>query len=395
MKTYENDKGVKFTSFATEMEPGLVEQTFEIAGRFSDAKVVLMPDAHVGTPAPIGLTIDFNSIKPTERFDIVELVGNDIGCGVTSFGLKFKRKLTTKEIESIYDFIEKNIPVFSHVDDYGKKDTYATLGSGNHFIELGEINDFGAYLLTVHSGSRARGAEVHKKYCKVSESPQKNVIKNEFIDILKRANLQSRIQELLDDADFESIGNAMDDSVWQDYIDEMRRAVSWAHNSRLDMLSVIAGYISDNILEFETFLEVNNTHNFFETQRYDIDGGVLRKGAIPQKDDGFLLTPLSMKEGIIVSLPMGGYENNYSAMHGAGRSLSRKLARQSISMDKFKDDMEGIVAHPREEILDEAPDAYKTKETILSDSSELCMPLFVAKPVMNFKGADRKYDKKK
>ena len=80
-------------------------------------------------------------------------------------------------------------------------------------------------------------------------------------------------------------------------------------------------------------------------------------------------------------------------MHGAGRSLSRKLARETISMSKFKDDMDGIVAHPREEILDEAPDAYKTLDTIVNDSSTMCMPLFIAKPVLNFKGSDNAYTK--
>lgn len=190
MQKYTNKDGVTFTSFATEMEQGLKEQAFDIASKFSDAIVALMPDAHVGTPAPIGLTINFHDIKPEERFDVVELVGNDIGCGVMSCGLKIDHKLNTEELEKIYTLMEKEIGIFTR-PDMKVHDTFGTLGSGNHFIEIGQVDDKGTYLITVHSGSRAKGAEVYKKYSKKHTTLLDNSLQNELIDVMKRANLDS------------------------------------------------------------------------------------------------------------------------------------------------------------------------------------------------------------
>lgn len=391
MKTYTNEEGTIFTSFATDMEQGLKEQAFNIASKFAYADTVLMPDAHVGTPAPIGLTINFQDIKPEERFDIVELVGNDIGCGVMSFGIKIDHKLTEVELEKIYTLISQQIGIFTRPDQE-VHDTFGTLGSGNHFIEIGEIDEKGTYLVTVHSGSRAKGAEVYKKYSKKHTTLLDNKLQEELIDVMTRANLEPMIQDALSNSNFKQVKNAMPDDMWRAYLRNMHDAVIWARGSRNDMMFEVLTIFEEIGIDVHIFLEVNNTHNYFDTVLSYIGGGILRKGAINQEEDNFLLTPLSMKEGVLVSLPMPSEANNHSAMHGAGRALSRKLARETISMAKFKEDMSGVVSHPREEILDEAPDAYKSLDTILGDSEDICHPLFVAKPVLNFKGEDHVYN---
>lgn len=391
MKKYTNEEGKTFTSFATDMPQDLIDQTFEVVDKFTDADVVLMPDAHLGNPAPIGLTVSFKEVKPEERFDVVEYVGNDIGCGVMSYGLKIDHKLTTEELEKIYSLISQEIGIFTrpYIEVH---DTFGTLGSGNHFIEIGQVDDKGTYLITVHSGSRAKGAEVYKKYSKKHTTLLDNSLQNELIDVMKRANLDSMIQAAITNANFKVVKNVMTDKMWDHYFKDMYDAVRWARRSRKDMMNKVLDILVDLNIKFDVFLEVNNTHNYF-CRDSTYNAGILRKGAINQHEDNLILTPLSMKEGVLVSLPMPSFNNNYSAMHGAGRTLSRKLARETISMTKFKEDMDGIVAHPRESIIDEAPDAYKTKETILTDSSDICLPLFVAKPVLNFKGSDNAYTK--
>ena len=391
MKKYTNEEGKTFTSFATDMPQDLIDQTFEVVDKFTDADVVLMPDAHLGNPAPIGLTVSFKEVKPEERFDVVEYVGNDIGCGVMSYGLKIDHKLTTEELEKIYSLISQEIGIFTR--PYMEvHDTFGTLGSGNHFIEIGQVDDKGTYLITIHSGSRAKGSEIYKKYSKKHTTLLDNSLQNELIDVMKRANLDSMIQAAITNANFKVVRNVMTDKMWDRYLKDMHDAVSWARGSRNDMMNTILDILVDLNIKFDVFLEVNNTHNYFYRDS-TYNAGILRKGAINQHEDNLILTPLSMKEGVLVSLPMPSFNNNYSAMHGAGRALSRKLARETISMSKFKDDMDGIVAYPREEILDEAPDAYKTLDTIVTDSSTMCMPLFIAKPVLNFKGSDNAYTK--
>lgn len=375
MKKFEKD-GVKFTSFASVMEEGLQDQAFEIAGKLKNAHVALMPDAHIGFPAPIGLTVMFNEVAPENRYDIVELVGNDIGCGVLGTIIAFSHELTEFELEKFYEYIEQTIPILTN--KYG--DTQGTLGGGNHFIELGKINDSNNYLLTVHTGSRAEGANVYKRFGKKRNTPRESPLRTELIEVLKKVGLEKEIEGLVDKADF-SADTLMSDDAFSQYLYEAKKAVSWACANRHEITDLLINFL-ESVLGGEYCSQIENVHNYFEDN-------ILRKGAIKNAENKLLLTPLSMKEGVLVSLGMMTWEGNQSAMHGAGRILSRKLARQALSVEKFKDDMEGIVSRPSEELLDEAPDAYKTKEMILKDLYPICVPMFVARPVLNFKGTER------
>lgn len=82
-------------------------------------------------------------------------------------------------------------------------------------------------------------------------------------------------------------------------------------------------------------------------------------------------------------------EWNYSAPHGAGRVMSRSMAKQTVNMEEYKAAMEGIyTTSVNESTLDEAPMVYKSLEDIIDVVRESVDLIDVIKPVFNFKAAD-------
>ena len=71
-----------------------------------DAKIRVMPDVHAGKVGPIGLTM-----KLAHDRIIPNLIGPDIGCGisVTKLDVK-KKKLTASDFEQLDKVIRENIP---------------------------------------------------------------------------------------------------------------------------------------------------------------------------------------------------------------------------------------------------------------------------------------------
>lgn len=85
----------------------------------------------------------------------------------------------------------------------------------------------------------------------------------------------------------------------------------------------------------------------------------------------------------------GNPQYNYSGPHGAGRLMSRAMARKAISLENFEKSMEGIYTTcVNENTIDESPFAYKRKEDILpmlEDTAEIVKQI---KPLYNFKASD-------
>ena len=70
--------------------------------------------------------------------------------------------------------------------------------------------------------------------------------------------------------------------------------------------------------------------------------------------------------------------------------MSRKAAREKLSLDEYKKTMEnnGIyTTSVNEDTLDEAPMAYKSIDNILEDVQDTVDILEIIKPVYNFKAS--------
>jgi tRNA-splicing ligase RtcB len=60
-----------------------------------------------------------------------------------------------------------------------------------------------------------------------------------------------------------------------------------------------------------------------------------------------------------------------SCSHGAGRAMSRKKAKETFTVDQFKEKMGGVVFHCDEEHIDESPMAYKDITMVMQQQADL------------------------
>src|SRR5690606_31686163 len=99
-----------------------------------------------------------------------------------------------------------------------------------------------------------------------------------------------------------------------------------------------------------------------------------------------VIIPMNMRDGSIIAIGKGNPDWNYSAPHGAGRLMSRNVAKAGLSLEDFKKSMEGIYCTSiSSSTLDEAPFAYKPMEEIIRNISETVEILHIVKPIYNFK----------
>lgn len=93
-----------------------------------------------------------------------------------------------------------------------------------------------------------------------------------------------------------------------------------------------------------------------------------------------------MKDGSIIALGKGNSDWNYSAPHGAGRLMSRSKAKEKISINDFREVMNGIYSTSvTESTIDEAPQAYKPISEIISNIKDSVEIMDIIKPIYNFK----------
>lgn len=125
-------------------------------------------------------------------------------------------------------------------------------------------------------------------------------------------------------------------------------------------------------------------HNYIDTKEM-----ILRKGAIAAHKGEKVLIPINMRDGSVLAMGKGNPEWNYSAPHGAGRVMSRRKAKENLSLSDYQKAMEGIyTTSVNVETLDEAPMAYKSMEDIIDVIRESVDIVDVLKPIYNFKSSE-------
>lgn len=338
---------------------------------FKGSEVVIMPDVHAGAGCVIGFTS-----KLTGRI-VPNIVGVDIGCGVGVVNLGKK----DINLERLDNFIKRNIPHGFKVHNKAKpidrvlKDrmkktsekagtsferdlrSIGTLGGGNHFIEIGIDKDSNKHLL-VHSGSRNFGYKV--------ASHHQNIAKNYC------AKRTEPIYDVPRSLAF------LEGELGQDYLADMQVAVEMAQANRETISEEILRYLGRNEERLDSFTTI---HNYI-----DLEGGYVRKGAISAYKDQRVVIPWNMRDGSVIAVGLGNREWNFSAPHGAGRLLSRRDAKKTLSVEKFISGMEGIyTTTATSRTVDESPDAYKDYQEILDKLSPTAKVIDTLKPIYNFK----------
>ena len=363
-------------------------------------RVRIMPDVHAGKGCTIGTTMTIRGKA------VPNVVGVDIGCGMYATKLD-DRQVDFERIDEICHRIPSGMNVWeSPREDFDLeqlrcyeelhrktwlRNSLGTLGGGNHFIEIDRSAD-GTFWLVIHSGSRNLGKQVCEFYQQlaVDTAEGKEEFKAAFPELIARLKAEGRQKEIQKELDALRIRlnhkNAPDSlchlegQALEDYLHDVRICQAFARRNREIMTEIILE--KSGMTAAESF---HTIHNYIDT-----DEMILRKGAIAAHAGERVLIPINMRDGSIIAVGRGNEEWNYSAPHGAGRVMSRKKARDTLSLEAYREAMKGIYTTTANlETIDEAPMAYKRMEDILDTIGEAVDIVEIIKPVYNFKAAEK------
>lgn len=395
-------KGTRNTAicFAQSVEDDAIEQIRRMCDyEFTDgSKIRIMPDVHFGKGCTIGTTMTI-----TDKV-VPNIVGVDIGCGMYTV----KLKESNIDFEQ-FDKAAHSIPHGRDVWD-GRKEKFnlqqlkcyrdlknmkrlerslATLGGGNHFIEIDESSDGTKYLI-IHSGSRNIGKQVAEIYQKLAVDLNKGIEsylkkRQEIIDTYKAQGRRKEINAVLKQLHWERKALTIPEDLCylygeylEDYLYDVEICQKFAKRNREKIAEILLDLTGMNSAE-----SFHTIHNYIDTSEM-----ILRKGAISAHAGELLLIPINMRDGCILATGKGNPDWNYSAPHGAGRIMSRNDAFQKLDMMEYRKSMEGIYSTSvNERTLDESPMAYKSIAEIIDCVKESVDIIDILKPIYNFKSS--------
>lgn len=386
-----------FTDIVDEMSLTQLQEMCDLK-IFKDSTIRIMPDVHAGKGCTIGTTMTIiDKVIPN-------MVGVDIGCGMEVVQLKDKNINLAKLDSVIYDNIPSGLKVrktrhsyankinlsklkcFKEIDALNAYKSIGTLGGGNHFIEVDSDEDGNNYLV-VHSGSRHLGLEVATYY--QNEGYKRLVIKNKqyLKDLIARHKAEGKNKDIekelnLAKANKTKINKDMayvEEDLFEDYIHDMKIVQEFAILNRKAMVHEIVKNMKLTVVD-----QFTTIHNYIDTDKM-----ILRKGAVSAQKNEKLLIPINMRDGSLICLGKGNPDWNYSAPHGAGRLLSRREAKEILSLEEFEKEMEGIYSTSvNMSTLDESPMAYKKLEDIIDNIRPTVEIIKIIKPIYNFKASE-------
>ena len=360
------------------------------------SKIRLMPDIHAGAGCTIGTTMTIaDKIVPN-------LVGVDIGCGMEIIKIKESHieqqkldKLIYEKIPSGFNVREKihryfneisleDLFCYKHIDPRRAEKSLGTLGGGNHFIEANRDDDGNIYIV-VHSGSRHLGLEVANYYQEEGYKVLNGSTKKDIDSLITELKTQGREREIqksitaLKNTKRTNIPKQLayvSGELFEHYIHDMKIVQRYAELNRQAMMDEIIKGMKVHVTE-----QFTTIHNYIDTEAM-----ILRKGAVSVRDGEKLLIPINMRDGSLICVGKGNDDWNQSAPHGAGRLMSRSVAKESFTVSEFKNQMSGIyTTSVNKDTLDECPMAYKGMDDIVNNIGDTVNIVDIIKPIYNFK----------
>jgi tRNA-splicing ligase RtcB len=262
-----------------------------------------------------------------------------------------------------------------------------TLGSGNHFVEVAEVEEIydeevaqafglfeGQMVVWIHTGSRGLGHQV----C------------TDYVRDLQKAVTKYGIKL----PDRELVCAPFNSPEGQDYFAAMSCAANYGfanrqcltHLVRRTFEQVLAGKVSN----WELKMVYGITHNIAKVEEYPIDGKptklvIHRKGATRAFGPGMEVLPADYREvGQPVLIPGDMGTASYvlvgtteamdktfgTSCHGAGRVMSRRAAKKKIWGKELQQELaeKGIVVRggSMAGLAEEAPAAYKDVDRVVN-----------------------------
>jgi tRNA-splicing ligase RtcB len=261
-----------------------------------------------------------------------------------------------------------------------------TLGSGNHFLELGVVDSVydarlasvlgleqGQVTLLIHTGSRGFGYQV----CDDSLKVMQHVVRKHGIDLPDRQLACAPLQS----------------TEGKDYLAAMACAANYAWANRQIIMALahqaLARALRASPSELKLRLVYDVSHNMAKVEEHTWQGKRLkvcvhRKGATRAFPEGHPKVPSPYREvGQPVLIPgdMGrssfvcvgtaeAMEKTFgSSCHGAGRVLSRSQAKKAARGRSLAQELEDrgihVMAQGRATLAEEMPEAYKDVERVV------------------------------
>ena len=126
-------------------------------------------------------------------------------------------------------------------------------------------------------------------------------------------------------------------------------------------------------LGLERLITVENHHNFAWEERLEDGRKVIvhRKGATPAHEGEPGIIPGSMTTAAYLVTGKGVEQSLFSASHGAGRMMSRKRARESMTVSALKKMLGDAGVTLIGGSVEENPLAYKDIESVIAAQQEL------------------------
>jgi tRNA-splicing ligase RtcB len=259
------------------------------------------------------------------------------------------------------------------------RDQSGTLGSGNHFLEVQEVDEIynediaktfgirkGQVTLMVHTGSRGVGHQICGDYAK------------------KMVNLLSKYKISIPDRQLSCVPVKSEDG--QTYLGAMRCAANYAWANR-QVITYLARQAFERVLgesaeSLGMHLVYDVAHNIAKLEEYEIDRKkrllcVHRKGATRAFPPGHKDLPdryRQVGQPVIIPGDMGrcsyllagtaeAEETFYSTCHGAGRLMSRTAAKKATRNRHIVQELaqKGIAVRftGRDTLHEEVSEAYK------------------------------------
>ena len=363
------------------------------------SRIRIMPDVHAGAGCTIGTTMTVVDKA------VPNIVGVDIGCGMYTVNLG-KSTLDFEKLDEAAHYIPSGMNVWegrqerfdlqelrcyrSLRDTKRLERSLGTLGGGNHFIEVDEAAD-GTQYLVIHSGSRNLGKQVAELYQRLAIDLNKGKEtylkqRDEIIRTFKEQGRRNEIQAALEQIYWDKKESTMPEDLCflygeylADYLHDVEICQRFARRNREKMAEILLE--RTGITGGEAF---HTIHNYIDTEEM-----ILRKGAIAAHAGEKVLIPINMRDGSVLAVGKGNEEWNYSAPHGAGRIMSRRTAKEQLSLAEYRETMKGVyTTSVNESTLDEAPMAYKSLEDIIDVIRDSVDIIDVMKPIYNFKASD-------
>lgn len=362
--------------YADNIDGATLNQYYEALKQDAVIRGALMPDAHLGYTLPIGTVVAMKDVIWPAA------IGYDQGCGVCALLTTFMKDQIMSASNNIFKEIYEAVPTgfnwnkkrvsfdvtrnleklpITNISkkNYNDRGIYqiGTLGGGNHFIEIA-YDEQDRIWIVIHSGSRNFGHSIATHYMKLASGVNKAKEGYYIFDVGSVEGTH--------------------------FIDDLNYALEYALLNRAVMIQRVEKVIkrhSKGHGDWDSLINRNHNHAELKNGLW-----IHRKGATHAEKDMMGVIPGNMRDGSFIIKGKGNPESLYSSSHGAGRVMSRKKAKETITMPDFKKQMVNIKAKVDDSTKDESPSAYKDIFDVMDKQKDLVDVIHHIKPLINIKG---------